>query len=130
MGQDMNPAVTAAEERAEQPAHQRNDDRAKDCTPEAVDLKTGHDFADNLQHKRVDDQNEQAERYQNEWKAKKEQNWPDKCVDNSKQQGRSEQAADSGVTEPNDARRHEDSERSDEPAKHEVPHGSYYYVQR
>src|SRR5690349_10864081 len=126
MGQDMNTAVTTAEKRAEQPAYERNNDRAEHRTPKSVDLKAGHDFADDLQHQRIDDQNEEAQRYQNEGKAEQQQNGPDKGVDDSEQQGGAQQAADPSITESNNIRGHENGERSDKPPKHKVSHGSYY----
>ena len=72
MSQDVNPTVAAAKKRAQQPAHQRNNDRAKDRAPKSMHLKTRHNFTDELQRQGVDDQDEKTERDQDEWKAKEQ----------------------------------------------------------
>ena len=87
-------------------------------------LKTRHDFTDELQHQRVNDENKKTERHKNEWNTKKKQNRPDKRVDDSEQQRSAKQASDAGVTEPHDVRSHENGESGDEPAKDEMPHAT------
>ena len=91
-----------------------------------MDLKTRHDFADELQHQSVDDQNKKTKGHQDKRNTEKEQNRPDERVDDPKQESRAQQAANSGITEPYDIRCHEDGEGGDEPAKYEVSHDAYY----
>ena len=127
MRQDVNATVAPAEKRAQEPADKRDNDRTEDRAPKTVHLETRHDFTDQLQHERINDQNKKAERHQDERNTKKEQNRPDKRVDDAEQERRAKQATDSGVTKSHDVRCYEDGESGDEPAKNKMPHGSRYY---
>ena len=49
-------------------------------------LETRHDFADKLKHQRVNDQDKKTERHQDKWNAEKEENRPNKSVDDSEEQ--------------------------------------------
>jgi len=67
-----------------------------------MNLEARNDLADKLQHQRIDDENEQAERHQNQRNAQKQQNRPDKSVDDPEQQRGAQQATNSGVIDPHD----------------------------
>src|SRR5438093_1113927 len=69
MREHMNTSVASTEKCAEQPAHDGNYDRAKKRAPEAGNLKTWQDLADEFQHQRIDDQNEHAQRNENQRQA-------------------------------------------------------------
>jgi len=92
-----------------------------------MNLEARNDLADKLQHQRIDDENEQAERHQNQRNAQKQQNRPDKSVDDPEQQRGAQQATNSGVIDPHDRRRYKHCERRDEPSKNEMPHGACYW---
>src|SRR5437588_1556476 len=122
--QHVDPSVTAAKECAQEPAHEGDNDRAKNRAPEAVDLETRHNLAHELQHQRVDDQNEEAERYQNQRNTQEQQNRANKSVDDSKKKRRAQQTANSGVIDSHDRRCYKHGKRRDEPTKNEMPHGA------
>ena len=53
MRKHVNTAIAAAKERAQQPADNRDDDRAKKSPPETWNFKTWHDLANEFQHQGV-----------------------------------------------------------------------------
>ena len=53
MREHVDTSVAAAKKCTQQPADNRNDDRAKKCAPEAWNFKTWHDLANEFQHQRV-----------------------------------------------------------------------------
>jgi hypothetical protein len=126
VSQDVDPSVAASEKRTQQPADKRDDNRADNRAPEAVDFETGNDLANEFQHQRVDDQNEQSKRDQDQRKAQEKQYRADKRINDSKKQRRAEETADSRVVDSDDRRRYKHGKRRHEPSKHEVPHGSHY----
>jgi hypothetical protein len=65
MCEHMNAAVASPKKCAEHPTDDGNYDRAEKGWPEAWDLKTRHDLADEFQHQRIDDQNEETECHEN-----------------------------------------------------------------
>jgi hypothetical protein len=65
MGEHMDAAVASTKERTEQPAHDGNYNRAEKCAPKAGNLETWQYLANEFQHQRIDDQNEDAQRDEN-----------------------------------------------------------------
>ena len=123
----VNASVAPAEERAQQPTDQRNDDCAKNRAPKTVNLEAWNDLAHELQHQRVNDQNEQPQRHQNERNAEEKENRPHEGINDPQQQRRAQQATDPSVIYSHNWRRHKDRKRRHEPAKNEMPHGQRYY---
>ena len=127
MRQHVDSSITPAKECAQQPADEGNNDRAKNRAPEAMDLKARHNLAHELQHQRVDYQNEEAECYQNQRETQEQKDWADKSVDDSEKKRRAQQTADSGVIDPHYWRCHKHGKRRDKPAKNEMPHDLTYW---
>jgi hypothetical protein len=69
MREDMDAPIASAKKRAEQPAHDRNYNRAEKCAPETGNLKTWQYLGNEFQHQRIDDQNEHTQREENQWQA-------------------------------------------------------------
>ena len=66
MRKHMDAAVAPTKERTEQPAHDGNYNRAEKCAPKAGNLETWQYLANEFQHQRIDDQNEDAQRDENQ----------------------------------------------------------------
>ena len=126
VSQEVDPAVASPKERAQEPADERDNDRPENRPPEAMNLEARDDFADQLQHQRVNDQNEKPEGEQDKRDAEKKKNRADECVDDAQEKRRPKQTTDSGVAESDDICGHKDGERSDKPPKDKVPHGLHY----
>jgi hypothetical protein len=123
MRQYMYAAVAAAEKRAEQPAHERDNDGPPERAAKAVDVETGHDTRHDEQHQAVYDENEKTKRQQNQRRAQQQQHRPHKSVQDPEQKRGGDERRDGIVSYAVQKRRgnhHRNGGRG--PAKNEVPH--------
>jgi len=123
MSEDMHPPVTPAKKCAEQPAHDRNDDRAENCAPEPRNFETRNNLTHELQHQRVDDQNEDSERDKNQRKTEQQQNRTNKGIDNAKQKRCAQETPQAAaVIDAHDRRGDEYRECRHNPTENKMPH--------
>ena len=119
----MDTAVASSEECAEQPAHNRDNDSAEKCPPETRNLKALHYLTHELQHQRIDDQNEHAQCDENQWQAQQEQHRPNKSVDDAEQKRRAQKTAQTGaIINAHNRCGDENCKRRHNPAENEMSH--------
>lgn len=73
------------------------------------------------QQKAIQNENKQAQRQENHWRAQDQEEWADKRVENAQQKRRSDQCGDSVISDAADYRRRNHyRDCRDSPAKHEL----------
>src|SRR5438105_1764310 len=119
----MKTSVTSTKKRAQNPAHERNDQRPENCAPKTGHFETNQNLAHEFQHQRVDDQNENAEGDKNQREAQQEKNRANKGIDDAEEERRAEQTGEAAtVIKTDDRRRHKDREGRQRPAKNKISH--------
>lgn len=121
----MDPPVTSAKKRAEEPAHKADQDRAPKGAPETLDMEAQHNVIHEQEHEAVHDKNKKPERENDERRGKQEKDGPEECVEDSKQERRANQRARTVVANAvNEPGRNDHRNCCDRPAKKKMPHAA------
>ena len=121
MGQYVHASIASAEERTQDPADDADHDRAPECAPEAVHMKSQNDSVHQKQQEPVQNQNKQAQGNENDRRAEDQQERPNKCVENTEQEGGADERGNGVVMDSADNRGGDHHcNRCDSPSKNEL----------
>ena len=114
----MNLPIAAAEKRAQNPAHEANQNCAPKGAAEVIDVKAVHEILHEKKHQAIYDEDEKPEREHNQRRHEQEQNRPQESVQDSEEQGRAHERAEAVVTDALDhSRGDHHRDRRNRPAK-------------
>jgi type I restriction-modification system DNA methylase subunit len=125
MSERINVAVAPAKECAQQPADDANQDRAPESASETIDMKSMHKLIHDQEHEGVNHENENSKGEDDQGRREQEQDRAQESVQDSEQEGRTEERADAVVANPADhSGRDHDRHGRDGPSKNKMPHRS------